>query len=84
MKNPGKALVVLLAAVLLAAVTAGCGKNVDKSDTVRWINGTQALRAEVIHLRKLSMIPLSASSSDIPNERSFSSCSVLIRPIAAS
>ena len=47
MKNPGKALVVLLAAVLLAAVTAGCGKNVDKSDTVRWINGTQALRAEV-------------------------------------
>lgn len=46
MRNPGRALV-LLAAILLAAATAGCGKDVDKSDTVRWINGTQALRAEI-------------------------------------
>ena len=45
MKKRIKALV-LTAAILLMAVPAGCGKNVDESDTVRWINGTQALRAE--------------------------------------
>lgn len=46
MRNPRKVLIIL-AVFLLAVVTAGCGKNVDKSDTVRWINGTQALRAEI-------------------------------------
>lgn len=46
MKKSGKT-GIWMVAVLLVAALAGCGKNVDKSDTVRWINGTQALQTKV-------------------------------------